>query len=65
MDRILNVALIRTPEVAPWAQYRLYYLHAYIAQLNKGTLDNSSPLLNLKLLRQQGQIIDVKCKKSQ
>ena len=35
--------------------------------INKSTLDNSSPpLLNLKLLRTQGQIIDVKkCEKSQ
>ena len=34
--------------------------------LNKSTLDNSPPpLLNLKsLLRLQGQIIDVKCKKN-
>ena len=33
---------------------------------NKSTLDNSTPpLLNLKLLlRPQGQIIDIKCKKS-
>ena len=33
---------------------------------NKSTLDNSPPpILNLKLLRPQGKIIDVKCKKSQ
>ena len=31
--------------------------------INKSTLDNSTPPLNLKLLRPQGQIIDVKCKK--
>ena len=37
-----------------------------IEQYNKSTLNNSPPpLLNLKLLRSQGQIIDVKCKKSQ
>ena len=34
--------------------------------MNKSTLDKSPPpLLNLKLLRPQGQIIDIKCKKSQ
>ena len=34
--------------------------------MNKNTLDNSPPpLLNLKVLRPQGQIIDVKCEKSQ
>ena len=34
--------------------------------LNKSAFDNSPlPLLNFKLLRPQGQIIDVKCEKSQ
>ena len=33
---------------------------------NKSTLDNSrQPLFNFKLLCPQGQIIDVKCKKTQ
>ena len=36
------------------------------SKVNKSTLDISpTPLLNLKLLRPQGQIIDLKCEKSQ
>ena len=57
---VLMILLVYGPS---WnSNYRLVYAH-----LNKSTLDNSlSPLLNLKsLLRPQGQIIDVKCEKSQ
>ena len=60
---------INTERICRWPHF-LYFdernNNFEFEYINKSTLDNSPPpLLNLKCLRPQGQIIDVKCEKSQ